>query len=197
MAGNSSIIKSIITAGNDLYYLGLMPGGAGNISARVDDEILITPSGKCKGRLCEKEIIRINMKGGVIEGGHPTSELPMHMRIYQLRDDIHAVVHIHGPNVVALTVAGIKFRDDILPEIQLKFGKVPTSRFATPSTPESAEVIEPFVKKGINAIIIPYHGIVALGKNIELAKMIAEGVEYAAEVQLKAIEAGGIRKIRR
>lgn len=197
MIGTVDIIKALISAGNDLYQQGLMPGGAGNISARTGDEILITASGICKGRMCEHDIVRIDMKGGVIDGGTPTSELLMHMRIYQLRNDIHAVVHVHGANAVAMTVAGIRFRDDVLPEIPMKFGKVATSKFATPSTPESAEVIEPFVKKGIDAIIIPRHGIVALGESIERAVMIAEAVEYSAGVQLKVACAGGIKKFRR
>ncbi|HDR91077.1 MAG TPA: class II aldolase/adducin family protein, partial [candidate division Zixibacteria bacterium] len=180
-----------------LHGLGLMPGGAGNVSVRLGDEVLITPSGVCKSRLGKNNIVRIDMAGGIIEGGNPTSELPMHMRIYELRADVGAIVHVHGSNAVAMTVAGIRFQDDVLPEIPLKFGKVATSRFAMPSTPESADVIEPFVVKGINAIIIPYHGIVALGKTLNHAVMTAEAVEYSAEVQLKATAAGGIRKLRR
>lgn len=189
--------EAIVSASKDLYTQGLMPGGAGNISLRVGNEILITPAGVCKGRLSADCIVRIDMAGGVIEGGNPTSELPMHMRIYELREDVGAVVHVHGVNAVAMTVAGIRFQDDVLPEIPLKIGKVATSRFAMPSTPESADVIEPFIKKGINAVIIPYHGIVALGKTLRHAVMTAEAVEYSAEVQLKATIAGGIRKLRR
>ncbi len=189
--------EAIVSASKELYARGLMPGGAGNISLRIGNEILITPSGVCKGRLSADCIVRIDMAGGVIEGGNPTTELPMHMRIYELREDVGAIVHIHGANTVAMTVAGIRFQDDVLPEIPLKIGKVATSKFAMPSTPESADVIEPFIKKGINAVIIPYHGIVALGKTIRHAVMTAEAVEYSAEVQLKATSAGGIRKLRR
>lgn len=192
MANHDDIIAEIISAGERLYRQGLMPGGAGNISARVENEILVTPSGVCKGSLCGKDIVRVDISGNVLSGGLPTSELPMHLRVYILRPDIRAVVHVHGANAVALTVAGIAFRADLLPEIALKFGEIAVCDFAMPSSKESAEVISPHIAKGIDAVIIPRHGIVALADNIAKAVMIAEAVEYSAKVQLKAICAGAI-----
>jgi L-fuculose-phosphate aldolase len=190
MTKPDDIIAEIISAGERLYRQGVMPGGAGNISARLGNEIFITPAGVCKGKLCEEAIVRVDMSGKVIYGGIPTTELPMHLRVYALRPDIRAVVHVHGANAVALTVAGKAFRADLLPEVGLKFGRVVVTDFATPSSIESAEVITPHIANGIDAVIIPRHGIVALADNLEKAVMVAEAVEYSAKVQLKASYAG-------
>ncbi|RKZ27788.1 class II aldolase/adducin family protein, partial [bacterium] len=113
-----------------------------------------------------------------------------HIAIYNKRTDINAVVHIHGPYAVALTVAGIPFRSDILPEIPLKFGEIPTTDYATPSTPRAAEVLKPYLNNEIRGAILPYHGIVALGKTVEKALLVAEGIEYAAKVQVLASAIG-------
>ncbi len=90
------------------YERGLTTGAGGNASLSVGYGILITPSGKFKGRLEENDIILINEKGDVIRGkGKPSSEWKMHVLLYKRRRDIKAVLHCHPPIVTGLTNAGI------------------------------------------------------------------------------------------
>ncbi len=90
------------------YERGITTGAGGNASLNVGYGILITPSGKFKGRLKEDDIILINEKGNVIRGkGKPSSEWKMHVLLYKRRKDIRAVLHCHPPIVTGLTNAGI------------------------------------------------------------------------------------------
>ena len=178
--------QQIVSAGRRLYAQGLMPGESGNLSIRTEDGILLTPGGFCKGRLEPNDLVLVGMDGEISGDGWPTSELPMHLTIYRERPEIEAVVHVHAPYAVALTVAGHSFDDGLLPEIGLKFGRVPVTDFAQPSTPRSAEVILPHLREGITAAILPFHGIVALGETLECAIMTVKTVEYAAKVQVLA-----------
>ena len=179
-------IVHLIDAGRRLYAQGVLPGGGGNLSARTEKGILITASGRCKGVLTADDFVLVDTDGGVIDGENPSSELPMHLSIFRRIGEADAVVHCHSPFTVALTVAGEAFRDDILPEVRLKFGRIPTTEFAMPSTPKSATVLEPFLRENLKGAILPRHGIVAIGRNIEEAVMVAEQIEYAAKVQFLA-----------
>lgn len=179
-------IELLIDAGTRLYAQSVLPGGGGNLSIRTSKGILITISGVCKGKLTSSDFTLVDIEGGILSGEKPSSELPMHTTIYSEIEDVNAIVHCHAPYTVALTVAGVPFRDDILPEVRLKFGRIPTTEFAMPSTPESASVLEPFLRNDLKGAILPRHGIVAMGKDIEEAVMIAEQIEYAAKVQMLA-----------
>ena len=176
--------RSIISVGKRLYSLGFMSGGSGNISARTSEGILVTPGGLCKGNITEKDLIITAPEGRLLSDGKPTSELPMHLLIYNRRPDVRAIVHIHGPNAVALTVSGKGFHNDVLPEIALKIGKVAVTDFGLPSSKESAGVLAPFLSDNLKAAIIPFHGIVAMASTVEGAALIAETVEYTAQVQV-------------
>jgi len=177
-----------------LYQNGMMPGGAGNISIRDRDGIYITPSGVSKGFLNEEDIVVVDSHGKCLFGDNPTSELPMHLAIYQKRDDIDAIIHCHAANTVALSVHGRNFISDLLPEIKIKYGSIPVLDYAEPSTQQSADVLIPHLDSGICGAILPFHGIVTMADTLENACLIAESIEYAAQVQVLAQTMGNIRK---
>ncbi len=179
-------IEQLIDAGERLYRQGLMLGGNGNLSARTDEGIIVTSTEICKGRLRPSDFVLVDGAGSLIRGETPTSELPMHLTIYRERLDVYTVIHVHAPFAVALTVAGLPFRDDLLPEIALKYGRIPVTKFARPSTPESAEVLLPYLKEAVKGAILPHHGIVAMGKTVEETLLIIEEIEYSAKVQILA-----------
>lgn len=182
----------IIDAGQRLHESGLMRGGNGNLSCRVKGGILVTPSGRCKGNLKVRDLVVTTVEGGLVTGENPTSELPMHLAIYRVRKDVECVVHCHAPYTVALTAAGREIRPDILPEVDIKYGRVPVTEFAIPSSVESARKLLPHLKPGLVAAILPRHGVVAMSHNMEGAVTAAEGVEYAAKVQYLAEALGEI-----
>jgi L-fuculose-phosphate aldolase len=112
--------KQIVYTNRVCVENGLIRSSDGNISIRLDaDRFLVTPSGLYKRRLKRKQILIVNGEGQLINGKgqlKPSSELLMHLETYRQREDIGAVLHAHPPYSTALTIAGIPFPNDIIPE---------------------------------------------------------------------------------
>ena len=99
------IKKSIIKYGAKLGEKNMSPATSGNISVRVENNILITASGTCLADLSEDEIVLMDKHANVIEGSRkPSSEKNLHIAIYEMRPDINAIVHCHSPYASAFAV---------------------------------------------------------------------------------------------
>ena len=95
----------------------------GNVSVRLGDRVLATPSGVNKGFMSAYQVITVDLAGQVVEGeGTPTSEIRMHLVAYELRPDIAAVVHAHLPYATACTLAGVSLLEPVLPEVVITLG---------------------------------------------------------------------------
>ena len=133
-AGESDLRLAIVECGRIAYERHLMTSNDGNISIRMDDGlILITPSGLSKGRLSTDDLIVVDIEGNLISARadrKPSSETPMHLEVYKSREDVHAVVHAHPLFATTLTVAGLEFPIDVLPEVLLTLGEVPITDYA-------------------------------------------------------------------
>jgi L-fuculose-phosphate aldolase len=160
---------------------GLVAAMDGNVSCRVGEtSILVTPSGKPKGELRPFDLLLVDHHGRVLAGeGKPSSELRMHLLVYRERPDVSAIVHAHPSMLTAMTLAGIPFLSDALPEVRLTIGHVPTAPYATPTTDEVPASIAPFVK-GHQAILLERHGSLTLGKTMKEACYRLEKLEHAA-----------------
>ena len=121
-----------------LFQKGLVSGKDGNISIKTgEDEMLITPSGICKGFLTPDMIIRQRFDGTIIEGSlKSTREAGMHSRLYELRPDIGAVVHTHPAAATAFAVCGRKFPENWLLEVPALIGKIGIAGFAPAGSAE-------------------------------------------------------------
>src|SRR5215813_4690246 len=100
--------QDIVEVGKLVFQKGWVAANDGNISIRLDQErILATPTGVCKGMLSIEDLIIVDMKGSKISGRRErTSEIAMHLTIYELRPDIRAVVHAHPPVATGFATAG-------------------------------------------------------------------------------------------
>lgn len=197
-SSESDLRRAIVTYGRICYERHLMTANDGNISACVDDSrILITPSGISKGRMDADDLILLNLAGNVISakaGRKPSSETPMHLEVYRQRADVRAVIHAHPVFATALTVAGLDFPSDVLPEVLLTLGDVPVTAYATPSSHEDAEVIRPFIQNH-NALLLRQHGSLTCGKDLEEALIHLERLEHVAEVFWRAQMLGQVNRI--
>ena len=185
-ATEQDLRTAIVHAGRIAYDRGLITADDGNLSARLDRErILLTPSGGCKGRLAPDGLLVLDLSGQVLSPGggnaRPSSETPMHLAAYRERPDVGAVIHAHPPYCIALTVAGIPLRADVLPEVLATLGAVPTSDFAMPASDENADAIRELIQEH-DAILLRQHGALAVGADLEQALMRMERVEHAAMV---------------
>lgn len=188
--------EEIVRIGRLLYERGLVVAGEGNISARLGDELIVTtPSGACKGMLEPEDLVIVGLEGQVHAGSRrPSSELQMHLAVYQQRPDVHAVVHAHPPIAVACTLAGVQMDASVLPEMILTLGAVPTAPFALAGTREMYEAIAPLLPHH-NAILLTHHGALTVGETLMRAYLRMEQVEQYAKIVLAAHQLGGAQPL--
>lgn len=200
LATERDLRLAILEVGRLCYSQGLMPANNGNISARMgEDRIVITPSTLCKGRMELDDLLVIDLDGRVLKADSRkrrriSSETPMHLEAYRQRSDIRAVIHAHPAHATALTVAGIPFPDDVLPELLEGLGPVPTTDFATPSGDENAFAIRGHIAAH-DAVLIRNHGAITVGRDLEEALVNLERVEHVARVITLALGLGNIQRL--
>ena len=170
---NLSVLRAaIVECGRIAYSRHLLSANDGNISVRrAGGNVLITPSGMCKGRMREDDLLLVDINGQVLSskpGRKESSETPMHLEVYRQRPDVNAVLHAHPIFATVLTVSDISFPVDVLPEVMLALGEVPTTHYATPSSHDDADAIREFIGKH-DALLLRQHGSLTVGKDLETA----------------------------
>ena len=121
--------QTIIEIGRRLWARGFVASNDGNITVRIsDNELLTTPTGVSKGFMTQDMIIRVDGNGKPLEQNakyRPSSEVKMHLKVYQQRKDIFSIIHAHPPYCTSFAVAGIPLDKCVLPEAILTLGAVP------------------------------------------------------------------------
>lgn len=188
----------IVEVGRLVYQKGWVAANDGNISIRMDRQrILATPTGVSKGRMHPDDLIIVDMKGNKIEGRKErTSEILMHLTIYEMRPDIHSVVHAHPPVATGFASAGRPLNMALLPEVIIGLGCVPLANYGLPGTPELTEPMLPYIPK-YEAIMMGNHGAVCYGEDVLKAFFRMETVEHFARISLVAELLGGARPLPR
>ena len=175
--------------GKRVYNRGMVASNDGNFSVKLNDnEFLCTPTGVSKGFMTTEYICKVDAKGNVLEanpGFKPSSEVKMHMRIYEKRPDVKAVVHAHPIYATAFAINGMALEDPIMPEAVLFLGGVPLAKYGTPSTMEIPDAIEEFLPY-YDQVLLENHGALAWGADILSAYHKLESVEFYAELLFKS-----------
>jgi len=137
--------SEICRVGKSLFDRGLAHGTAGNISARLDDGYLITPTDASLGFLDPERLAKVDREGGPMLGDRPSKTLGLHRRIYAADPAARCVVHTHSTHLVSLALAGVWSNDDILPPITpyfvMKVGHVPLVPYHRPGDPRVADMV--------------------------------------------------------
>jgi len=188
--------KQICEIGKRIYDKGFVAANDGNISIRINDnEFLITPTGVSKGSLTPEMIIKVDGKGNVLDGDYrPTSEMKMHLLVYQERSDIQAVVHVHPPYATAFAIAGIPLDQAIMPESVVYLGTIPVAEYGTPSTAEVPDAVKQFVHEH-QGVLLENHGALTWGKDLEHAYYLMESLEFTAKINWIAKQLNGDREL--
>ena len=131
-----SLKKKLVEICHKVYEKGFVSAYDGNISCRTSNNtVLITRSGICKGDVTEKDIVEIDLTGKVLSAKQKIStELKIHLYVYQKRKEVNAVVHCHPTYATAFALIGEGLEKHYLPEVFLTIGKIPLCKYATPST---------------------------------------------------------------
>lgn len=174
----------IIEVGRRMYMKNFVAANDGNISCKVDDKTLwTTPTGVSKGFMSENELVKMNLDGKIISQGKskPSSEVKMHLRIYNERKDIVAVCHAHPPVSTSFAIAGMSLNQAIYPEALVNLGEVPCVPYEIPGSQALADSIAHYVRDH-NAILLANHGAVTWGASLMDAWYRMEATEHYAMI---------------
>ena len=182
----------IVRIGRLVFDKGWVASNDGNISIRLDEgRILATPTGMCKGMMQADDLIILDRQGNKISGERErTTEINMHLTIYDLRPDIRAVVHAHPPVATGFATAGKPLDLALLPEVIIAFGCVPIAKYGLPGTAELTDPMRPLIPRH-NALLMANHGVVCYGDDVFQAYFRMETVEHSARIQFVAEMLGG------
>ena len=183
----SKLREEICITGASLYQRGYTVGTAGNISARLDDGWLITPTDACLGRLDPAEIAKVDLAGNAISGGRPSKTLALHRGIYARNAETRGVIHTHSTHLVALTLAGVWSEADVLPPITpyyvMKVGHIPLIRYRRPGDPQVAEQIAALAGT-VRGVLLERLGPVVWERSVTQASYALEEFEETARLWL-------------
>jgi len=175
----------ILRIGHFLHQKGLVAASDGNISVRLGpDRILATPTSMSKGLMTDADLVITDLEGKKLEGArNPSSEMAMHLLIYQLRPEIGGVVHAHPPAATGFAAAGIPLNQALLAEVVLALGCIPLAEYGTTGTPELSATLRPLIPHH-DAILMANHGVVTYGEDVMKAYFKMETVEHFARIAL-------------
>jgi L-fuculose-phosphate aldolase len=190
--------QDIIEIGRNAWLKGWVAANDGNISLRLDRErLLCTPTGVSKGRMQPEDLIVCDMQGHKLEGAKErTTEIAMHLTVYNLRPDIGGVMHAHPPFATGYAVAGRSLNLALLPEVVIGLGCIPLADYGLPGTPELTDPMLPLIPK-YDALLMGNHGAVCYGEDVWKAYYRMETVEHFARISLVAELLGGAKVLPR
>jgi L-fuculose-phosphate aldolase len=143
-----------------------------------------------KGMMHPEDMVIVDLKGKKCCGErNPSSELGMHLLIYNTRPDVNAVVHGHPVTATGFAAAGMSLEEPLVSEIVISLGAVPLAKYGTPGTPELTDALLPFVPD-YDAILMANHGVVTYGPDLLSAYMKMETVEHFAKIALVTHQLG-------
>lgn len=179
--------EEICDVGRSLYQRGYTVGSAGNISARLDDGWLITPTDVCLGRLDPAAIAKVNLAGEWVSGDKPSKTLALHRQVYDRNPGVGGVVHTHSTHLVALTLAGVWRPDDILPPLTpyqvMKVGHIPLIGYQRPGSPRVAEQVAQLANS-VRGVMLERLGPVVWESSVAKASYALEELEETARLWL-------------
>ncbi|KKX65596.1 aldolase [Pseudomonas putida] len=187
MTNENALREEICDVGGLLYSRGYTVGSAGNISARLDDGWLITPTDACLGRLDPAKISKVNLAGEWVSGDKPSKTLALHRQVYDRNPGVGGVVHTHSTHLVALTLAGVWQQDDILPPLTpyqvMKVGHIPLINYERPGSPKVAERVAQLATS-VRGVMLERLGPVVWESSVSRASYALEELEETARLWL-------------
>ncbi|MGQ0765879.1 MAG: class II aldolase/adducin family protein [Gemmatimonadota bacterium] len=194
-APRQSIRREIISVCRKLAQRGLVAGTDGNVSARSSSgTIIISPAGRAKGDLETHDLVEMHIDGTHRGAVVPSSESTMHLRIYQRRPDVNAVVHAHPPVATGFAVAGETIPGNILAETIYHLGPVALVPYAESGTGAIADAIDPFLADH-DVLLLSNHGATTMGVSLAAAVHRMENLEHAARIILTARMLGSAKPL--
>ncbi len=183
----TALREAIVRHGRSMFERGLTVGSSGNISARLDDGWLMTPTNVALNRLDPARLAKLDDRGRFVSGDPPTKESFLHIAMCRERAAAKAVVHLHSTHSVAVScLAGVN-ADDVLPPITayyvMRVGTLPLVPYYPPGDPDLAEAVRKLANRHA-AVLLANHGPVVAGSSLDAAVNAIEELEETAKLFL-------------
>jgi 3-dehydro-4-phosphotetronate decarboxylase len=183
----SKLRDEICRLGESLFTRGLTFGSAGNISARLEDGWLMTPTNFSLGRLDPAELSKLDANGKLVSGKPPTKETFLHRAMYSERPQAGAVVHLHSTYSVAVSALADIDEANVLPPITayyvMRVGRLPLVGYFPPGDLALADAVQRLAGKH-HAVLLANHGPVVAGSTLDAAANAIEELEETAKLFL-------------
>ena len=183
----SKLREEICRLGASLFTRGLTFGSAGNISARLEDGWLMTPTNVSLGRLDPARLAKLDANGKLVSGAPPTKETFLHRAMYSERPQARAVVHLHSTYSVAVSALADVDAANVLPPITayyvMRVGRLPLVAYYPPGDPALADAVQRLAGKH-HAVLLANHGPVVAGSTLDAAANAIEELEETAKLFL-------------
>jgi ribulose-5-phosphate 4-epimerase/fuculose-1-phosphate aldolase len=177
----------IAEIGRSMFERRLTFGSSGNISMRIADGWLMTPTGSSLGRLDPARLSKLDEEGRLVGGDQPTKESFLHLAMYRERAKAGAVVHLHSTHSVAVSCLDGIDHDDVLPPITayyvMRVGKLPLIPYYAPGDKALGEAVGRMAAQH-NAVLLANHGPVVAGTSLSAAVDAIEELEETARLYL-------------
>ncbi len=186
--------REIVRGGRRMVERGLAHGSAGNLSLRIPGEelIVISPSHVPYERMEPEQVSVVDLKGNLLEGLTPSTELPMHLAVYRARKEVGAVVHAHPVCACALAAVGLGIPPFLEEVVVLFGGEVEVAEYAPPGSAELAgNVVRALGRK--NAVLLSNHGTLCCGPDLDRALETSEALERTCRSYILSLLLGGPR----
>jgi L-fuculose-phosphate aldolase len=196
MTEETRVRNEICEIGGRIYARHFVAGNAGNITCRLSGDVVVsTPTLICKGFMQPDDLCTLDLEGRQLSGRRPvTSEIRLHLEVYNRNPGVKAVVHSHPPHATAFAVAREDIPTGILPEVDVFLGVVPRAEYGTPSEAEFAQTIRPFIGRA-NTVVLSNHGTVSWGQSVEQAYWYTEILDAYCHVLLLARQLGNVAQL--
>jgi ribulose-5-phosphate 4-epimerase/fuculose-1-phosphate aldolase len=183
----SNEAERIARFGKSIFDRGLTAGTSGNISVKVADGWLMTPTNSSLGELDPSTMSRLSFDGKLVAGHQPTKEAFLHRAMYDMRADCAAVVHLHSTHSVAVSCLADIDPHNVLPPITayyaMKIGTLPLIPYFKPGDLKLADAVRALAGKH-HAVLLANHGPVVAGTSLDAAVAAMEELEETAKLFL-------------
>ena len=177
----------IVQMAKSLFDRSLTFGSSGNISVRMEDGWLMTPTGCSMGNIEPEKISKLDINGNLISGDPPTKESFLHLAMYEKRPQDSAVVHLHSTHSVAVSCLDEINPKNVLPPITayyvMRIGTLPLIPYFPPGDIKLAKVVREMASEH-HAVLLANHGPVVSGKSLQDAVYATEELEETAKLFL-------------
>lgn len=179
--------EQICLLGKSMFDRGLTVGSSGNLSVRVDDGWLMTPTNACLGRLDPARLSKVDAQGNLLSGDKQTKESFLHLSMYEKRPEANAIVHLHSTHSVAVSCLADTDPKQPIPPITayyvMKIGNLVLLPYYAPGDMSLANAVKEVAGKH-HAILLANHGPIVAGKDLESAIYATEELEETARLYL-------------